>query len=88
MNMVLLIVYLCPGKRNRINFLYWIYVKEIKVNATMASIAAVKPGTTILEKKVKMISKNIPANTHSFNLSKRPGISSSVTPDNLAWPRM
>jgi hypothetical protein len=54
----------------------------------MASIVAGKPSTTIFEKKAKVISKNIPAITHSFNLNNLFGTISTTTPDNLATPSM
>ena len=56
--------------------------------ATMASTVAAKPSTLNLEKKAKVISKNTPAKTHSFNLSNLFGVNSTSTPKTLATPKM
>ncbi len=56
--------------------------------AIMASIVAGKPNTAIFEKKAKMMSKKIPAKTHSFNRNNLFGINNVITPAILNTPRM
>jgi hypothetical protein len=64
------------------------YVTDTITKAMIASTVAAKPSTASFEKKAKMISKNTPAKTHSFNLSKRLGVNSTRTPETFATPRM
>jgi len=52
----------------------------------MASIAAAKPNTAILDTKAKMMSKKMPAKTHSLSLKNLFGVRSITTPDSLNTP--
>ena len=61
---------------------------ESTVHATIASIVDRKPSTAIFEKNAKVMSKNIPAKTYSFNLNNLLGINKARIPANLNTPKM